>query len=77
MFARMTQLRLLSLLRYVVANDLSAFAVEAIERNVKANDVGISEDENTKSAHENEGGKVHVSKGDAWCAFNSHQRDML
>ena len=57
--------------RYVLANDLSPAAVEAMKRNVELNDLhekteppeeGSSEQPRVRPA------KVRVNEGDAWCA---------
>ena len=46
-------------IRYVIANDLSPAAVEAMKRNIAINDLGTgSESEPTQ--------KVQVNEGDAW-----------
>ncbi|KAJ8474263.1 hypothetical protein ONZ45_g16006 [Pleurotus djamor] len=51
------------LLRYVIANDLSPSAVEAIKRNVDLNGLGEHIDEATSQT---EPGKVRINEGDAW-----------
>jgi tRNA G26 N,N-dimethylase Trm1 len=58
----------------VVANDLSASAVEAIKRNVKANgveydfdsDIEPEEEASYNTITKHIGGRVRVAKGDAW-----------
>jgi tRNA (guanine26-N2/guanine27-N2)-dimethyltransferase len=47
-------------IRYVIANDLSPAAVEAMKRNIAINDLGTgSESDPTRQ-------KVQVNEGDAW-----------
>jgi len=52
-------------LRYVIANDLSPAAVEAMRRNVKANGLADSETANEASTSPSTG-KVLINEADAW-----------
>jgi len=50
-------------IRYVIANDLSPAAVEAMKRNIAINDL------DTDSESDPTGQKVQVNEGDAWYDF--------
>lgn len=60
--------------RYVLANDLSPTAAEAMRRNVELNGLGPAkapadaEGANQTGNARNQKGKVVVHEGDAWCA---------
>ena len=56
--------------RYVVANDLSPAAVDAIKRNVELNGVGVDASGSSGASENSESnpeqGRVKVNEGDAW-----------
>ena len=56
------------MLRYVIANDLSPEAVEAIRRNIELNDLHDKEGASTEGSSEKvvRPAKVRVNEGDAW-----------
>ena len=55
--------------RYVIANDLSDLACEAMRRNVELNGLHAQEDvaEEGTSTQVKREAKVRVNEGDAWC----------
>lgn len=65
------------LTRYVLANDLSSTATEAMRRNVEINGLGpqvipVDAEENSENSKtRTRRAKVVVNEGDAWCAFRA------
>lgn len=58
----------ITVLRYVIANDLSDAAIATMKRNVKLNGLGPTEEPNADPSvpPKVNPGKVRVNEGDAW-----------
>ncbi|KAI5123353.1 hypothetical protein M0805_001774 [Coniferiporia weirii] len=79
------------LVKYVIANDLSPAAVEAIRRNVELNELGQRHDssiedgqdvkgedaENHRTVQDSKSAKVRINEGDACALMYSHRADRL
>jgi len=58
------------LVRYVIANDLSPGAVEAMKRNIAINGFEEYDPASTSSKNGNAKQMVHINEGDAWYLFH-------
>ncbi|TFK42549.1 tRNA methyltransferase [Crucibulum laeve] len=65
------------LVKYVIANDLSSAAVEAMQRNVQINGLGdnAENEENSSEASKCKLGKVRINEGDACTLMYSHREE--
>lgn len=70
--SRTLRLNILQQPRYVIANDLSNVACEAMRRNVELNDLHEKEEATAESstAQVKREAKIRVNEGDAWCVLS-------
>lgn len=54
------------MVRYVIANDLSSAATEAMRRNVEINELGSPPESSPELSGASSSVKVRINEGDAW-----------